>query len=170
MVNTTSFEAPHLMVDIETLGTSANARIVSIGACVFSMDGVIDSAQWNVIQAKETPGEIDESTTLWWIKQSEEAKQNTFNQTKALSLDEALSNLSDMFVEHDFATIWGNGVTFDIIILQNMFNAVSRTVPWSFTQVRCMRSLRELTEVAIAQAETVIEVWRHWLHLVQETE
>lgn len=185
MIDTSYFESDHLMIDIETLGTSAHARVISVGACVFNIEGIQDSIQWNVLQDEDTPGKIDVNTVIWWMNQSEEAKRNAFDQNGATELSDVLGVLSDFYDDYSLKTVWSKGVTFDIIILQNMFKKMQRTVPWRHSQLRCMRSFNEIMKAfdirvtesgvehsaihdATAQAKTVIKVWRHLLENEQK--
>ncbi|MCV5960230.1 3'-5' exoribonuclease, partial [Escherichia coli] len=61
----------------------------------------------------------DASTILWWLEQSEEARKSLTSNTQELST--ALSWLSEFIIKnanHKFVQVWGNGASFDCVILR----------------------------------------------------
>jgi hypothetical protein len=63
------------MVDLETLGGSVGAAIVSVGACVFDMNGV-HATFYQVVNNPE--GRLDADTVLWWMKQPDEVRKTLY--------------------------------------------------------------------------------------------
>jgi len=149
----------HIMLDLETMGNGSNAAIVAIGAVEFNLPGRVRE-HW---QAK--PGEfyqkvdlessvkagmqIDTSTLLWWLKQSDEARKSTF-EGDTVSLTVALRNFARWVDQIDNGglgancAIWGNGATFDNVIIRSAFKAVGLPVPWSFRNDKCYRTVANL--------------------------
>jgi len=75
--------AKHLMVDLETLATTPNAAILTIGAVTFNPNGYeiynefyarIDTES---IETLDTY--IDEGTVRWWADQDKAAQDEAFN-------------------------------------------------------------------------------------------
>lgn len=132
----------HIMVDLETLGNGSNSVIVSIGAARFDTTGITDEF-YTVVDPQSCADyrlRVDVSTVMWWLKQSEGARAAI---TKpGLSLPVALGEFSN-WVGRD-AQIWGNGATFDNVILGNAYKACSLRQPWKFTNDRCYRTLKNL--------------------------
>ena len=65
------------MVDLETMGTGPNSRILSLGAVMFDYRG-IEKEFYHKITKKSCDKlglEEDESTKQWWAKQSAEARE-----------------------------------------------------------------------------------------------
>ncbi|GBL02954.1 3'-5' exonuclease [Glaciecola sp. KUL10] len=138
-----------VMIDIETLGSGNDACIVSIAAVVFNPNTSELSANfYNAIDPVDAQqyGTIDAGTVQWWLKQSNEARAE-LNNKKAIPLKDALVNLQDFLALYsDYRTrlIWGNGATFDPIILENAFKQTKITCPWKFFNVRDVRTIVDL--------------------------
>lgn len=134
----------NIMVDCETLGTTADAVIMSIGAVRFSMDGTVKPngfyASVSVDSNTALGRRIDEATLTWWMDQSPEARK-VFAEPK-MTLPAALEELLD-FVEPD-DLVWSNGASFDIPMLEHAYRQCDITPPWKFYNSRCMRTYRAL--------------------------
>ncbi len=167
----------NIMVDLETLGNNSRSVILSIGAVEFDETGLGSTFYMAVdpescVRAGLT---MDVSTVMWWMKQSEEARA-AFNRSKE-NLAYALNAFST-FVTNcagSDAKVWGNGATFDNVILDSAYRAVGSTKPWQFWNDRCYRTLKNLyphipyvkpnvahnaLEDAIAQAKHASQILR----------
>lgn len=147
-----------IMIDLETLGTKADAHVISIGACAFDIEmesitkvfyGTLDHAD-----QQKMGRSIDFQTVKWWLSQSDEAKkvfdskpsvsEGVFG--KELSTFETRSSSSVLveFVEWvesiEDRTVWGNGSTFDIVIMNDLLNTFDIRVPWKYTKVNDLRT------------------------------
>lgn len=136
-----------LMIDLETLSTSPNAVVLSIGACFFDIEtGEIGEKFYKVLDVEQQLDRgrvIDSSTLSWWMNQSKEAK-SVFLQ-KSENVDAALkefcrwatvtSNFQDMYV-------WGNGSTFDVTIMETLMKVSNVPLPWKFFNVMDLRTFR----------------------------
>lgn len=169
----------HLMIDLETAGVSKNAALLSIGAVLFTKQGVTISEYYSRINLEtDHGGKIDPSTFIWWLQQSEEARK-TITEDKGeqmfVVIDDFCAWVRDFSpVDLKDVKVWGNGATFDIVILQEAFNRVGRTWPFSFWNERCFRTLAaefpqvkrvkpELAHHALsdakAQVTTLLNIW-----------
>lgn len=169
----------HVMLDLETLGTKPGCAIVSIGACVFNMDGVQEKF-YNIIDVTKPFGRrhlaLDPSTIVWWMNQSQEARA-VFADKDRVSTYEAITGFRNWWVDKelkylsDAHYIWCHGAGFDAPILESAYDAIGHTAPFKFYNVRDTRTLYALTIIspnrskgthhnalddAIAQAEAVI--------------
>lgn len=134
----------HLMVDLETLSTSSNAAIVSIGAVWFDPDQGLGDTFYKAIELKSCISfnfEVCGETINWWMRQSKEA-QAVFNDPKSDNLAGALIELCS-FIEsrNQDAKVWGNGPAFDNAILTNAYRKLHLEQPWQFHNDRCYRTL-----------------------------
>lgn len=137
----------HLMLDLETAGVSNASAILSIGAVLFTRGGEIISKYYQPIDLESSVhwgGKIDASTFLWWMTQSDEARQAVSKGGEPISivLDDFSAWVRDFSpVEVKDIKIWGNGATFDIVIIKGAFERCS--IPWkfSFWNERCFRTL-----------------------------
>lgn len=139
----------NVMLDIETVGNGSNAAIVSIGAVFFDpLNNELGDTFYAVINLKSAAyyGEIDAATVMWWMKQSEEARA-IFNDEKSLSLKDALTELSTFISkvpEFKERHVWGNGCTFDNVIVGNAFKKARISQPWPFSGDRDVRTIVDL--------------------------
>lgn len=134
------------MIDNETLGTTADSVILSIGAVPFDLatGKVADNGFYVSISIDsnlELGRHISEATLLWWLKQSTAAQQ-VFHEPKE-HLRGALLQLSDWIGNRDYE-VWSNGADFDIPMLAHAFAQVGLGVPWKFWNARCFRTFKNL--------------------------
>jgi len=137
----------HIMLDIETMGTSSNAAIMSIGACYFNpATGEIGDTFHEQVDISSN-GQIDASTVIWWMDQDDEARSKFKNNGKAGHINAVLADFAD-FVKPN-CQVWGNGVAFDNVIIRNAYEhpSCADDVPWKFWNDRDVRTMVELGKV-----------------------
>ncbi|MHC5351661.1 3'-5' exonuclease [Metapseudomonas furukawaii] len=140
--------ATHYAVDLETMGKGPKAAIVSIG-CVRVEQGQIAGGLYHRIDLETAiaeGGEMDASTVQWWLRQSAEARiEVDGTDTTAVSLSFALHELAAFMAGGqsgpDEILVWGNGSSFDNVILRGAFERSWLTVPWKFWNDRDLRTL-----------------------------
>ena len=134
----------NVMVDLETLGTGNNAVIISIGAVEFDVStGELGREFYGNIDPQSCVNaglEIDASTVMWWMQQSDAARAAFKSHTN--SLITSLQSFSLWYPEG--AALWGNGATFDNVLLSNAYRKTNLTQPWKYTHDRCYRTLKSL--------------------------
>ena len=133
----------NVMVDLETLGNGSNAVIVAIGAVQFDASG-LGHEFYTTVDAESCVAaglKMDASTVMWWLKQSDAARSALSNGAK-LSLAAALAEFSAWFPAK--AMFWGNGATFDNVIVSNAYAALRLEKPWGYTSDRCYRTLKAM--------------------------
>ena len=131
----------NIMLDLETMGVSANSAIVAIGAVEFDADlGVIDRFYEVVdLQSCIDKGlDIDGNTVMWWMKQSNDARKALYK--GGIPLCDALKKFKE-WLGKDNVQIWGNGSDFDNAILTNAFQKFKVMAPWPYHSNRCYRTL-----------------------------
>ena len=134
------------MIDLETLGTVADAAIMSIGAVRFDLDSdKIDDtgfyASVSIDSNTEFKRRIQEDTLLCWLKQPIEA-QTVFHESKQ-TLPAALHDLAD-WIGTDDCHMWSNGADFDLPMLAHAFTQCGMEVPWRFWNSNCFRTYKKL--------------------------
>lgn len=138
----------HVMLDIETLGNDSNAAILSIGAAFFNpSNGHIGAAFYHAVKlssCQQAGLNIDAGTIEWWMQQSKAARA-IFTDTNRVSLKEALTNLS-LFIKNNtsagkHAHVWGNGPSFDNVIINNAYRKTGIKTPWAYYNDRCVRTM-----------------------------
>jgi hypothetical protein len=142
----------HVMLDLETLGNGPTAAIASIGAVFFDpVEGKLGKEFYRVISSAscQTVGlKIDAATVEWWMGQDSEAR-SIFADTKT-DIRQALINFTDYlggnFYDRKLApeglTVWGNGSTFDNVIISSAYEACGLQKPWSHRNDMCYRTFR----------------------------
>ncbi len=139
----------HLMIDIETMGKANNAAIFQIAAVFFDPQTGATGAGFSqlvslnsCINAGLT---MDAETVLWWMEQSDDARPKS--DLSYAELTTVLSAFSNFILENSsYASVrpWGNGISFDLVILKSAFQAVGIDCPWRFYNERDVRTIVEL--------------------------
>lgn len=135
------------MVDLETLSSASDAAIISIGAVKFSPanNAIVNRFFLNVEPQScvDIGMRMDADTIMWWMKQSHEARAQ-FDAPKT-PIKEALQQFSSFLGANANANfLWGNGATFDNVILANAYKLAGIKRPWPFWADRCYRTVKEL--------------------------
>lgn len=131
----------HIMVDLETMGTRANAPIIALGAVKFDALSILDTfyAVVSLTDVVSTGAVIDPSTVMWWMKQSEEARSAFDRPGKDLSV--VLADFTK-WVDPSIDGVWGNGASFDNTILAESYARIGAKAPWPFWKDRCYRTVK----------------------------
>jgi hypothetical protein len=141
-----------LMIDLETLSTAPDAAMLSIGACFFDIEtGVIGDTFHQHIELIDSPrfGHISVETVKWWLNQPKPAQEAVTKPKNVMPLDQVLLSL------HAYITKtctmykvkpWGNGSSFDLVILRNAFNRHRMTNIWQYWNERDTRTLTDIVE------------------------
>tara|TARA_R110002020_G_scaffold274804_2_gene490007 strand:+ start:1242 stop:1754 length:513 start_codon:yes stop_codon:yes gene_type:complete len=134
----------HLMIDLETLGTAETSIFITCGACYFDPDtGEIGRKFYSAIdiQSSIDVGRTFSASTLkWWMGQGEDAKKQF--EEEGASLQDFLKQFGAFAQD---ATVWGNGATFDISMLENAYGEGNQ--PWRFWNVRDCRTVEWLSKL-----------------------
>ncbi|WP_423221008.1 3'-5' exoribonuclease domain-containing protein [Enterobacter ludwigii] len=142
----------HLMVDIEAFGKKADSPVVSIGAVFFDPStGHTGSEFYKVISlesAMASGGVPDASTIIFWLKASPEARSELV-MDDAIPLDDALLQLNEFIAENaangaESVQVWGNGATYDNVLLEASYDRTGIPCPWKFWNNRDVRTIVEL--------------------------
>lgn len=134
----------HILVDLETLGTRPGCIIASIGAVKFDLNGIKGRfyERINIEEAQKERVTMDASTVKWWLKQSQEAREELTN-SGGLTTAKALS-LFSCFVNDSDPCVWGNGASFDNALLSAAYLKLGIPQPWKFWNDRCYRTVKAL--------------------------
>lgn len=150
--------AKHVMADLETLSTADNALILSIGGVLFDGDTILDKFHVGIdpVDAERYGLRVDAATAwgYWANPERDEARKRLFELPK-VDLFAALDGFS-IWVQQtptdERGSLWGNGATFDNVLIQNAYKAAGLENPFSYKQQACYRTLKNLCpEVEYAQ-------------------
>lgn len=136
----------HVMLDLETMGTEPGCAIVSIGAVEFDLkSGKIGEKFYCTIDLQSCVDaglKINPSTLIWWMAQSEQAREKICSDSILLS--DALDAFSLWFLRIGGVNIWGNSASFDCGILTACYKALKMPTPWAFYNEKCYRTVVNL--------------------------
>lgn len=156
----------HVMIDLETLGTGPNAVIVQIGAVFFNELMYPNRYTSSASDLSKHPldleclghtfsesidmrdaanyGKMDADTVAWWMSQSDVARNKVLGGTEKLkdALDHFRAFMGTATVAD--VRVWGNGPSFDMVILKSAFDAAGISAPWKFYNERCVRTVKEV--------------------------
>ena len=142
----------HVMIDIETLASTADALILSIGAYMFEpatdkCTPITHGGFYTVCsQASQPDRVIAVNTVRWWEQQSDEARKVLMQSTapEAPTLAQALTALAE-WMPAEYAGVWSNGADFDLPIIGHAVERLKLPRPWSFRKHRCYRTIRNIS-------------------------
>jgi hypothetical protein len=140
----------NLMVDIETLGDTNSAAMVSIAAVAFDKFGDPGPAlSYNIyLDDALKLGNVSASTLQWWAKEDRTVFHNMLNNGYIKTAD-ALSELSvfsELCLDDNFK-IWANGPDFDLKIIEDKIEKLkdySVYKFWSPWNQRCVRTVKAI--------------------------
>lgn len=132
----------HLMIDLETMGTNPDVPIVAIGAAFFEPRsgefGEMFACTVSLESAMQAGSRPDGDTILFWLGQSEAARQAICGKAaKPLKLNDALNAFSTFISRNcenpKYLKVWGNGASFDNVILRRSYELTGLKCPWHFS-------------------------------------
>lgn len=139
-----------VMIDLETLATSTDAAILTIGAVKFDPFGMdVEEPAMNSFYVRVDLDSCDEiglvtndDTIAWWANQSKEAQEEAFSPDNRIHITEAFNQLYKFC--WGAKRVWSNGAAFDVVICETVFKRINKAVPWNFWQVRDVRTAFDL--------------------------
>lgn len=138
----------HVMIDIETLGTGFDSVVASIGAVQFNPDTghVGNGRNWlvSVEDSARLGFKVDCETIDWWKRQPEAARKQLDGEQLVRSVTLELLDWLNKLCDKDDLIVWGNGPTFDLAILRNLFEQMDYDLPWHYWNERCVRTQVEV--------------------------
>ena len=139
-----------IMIDLETLNTTPESTILTIGAVKFDPFGSeIKEPKMDSFYVKVDLDSCDriglttnDDTIAWWAKQSKEAQEAAFDPDGRIDIADAFAQLYKFC--WGAKRVWANGSCFDIIICEHVFRKIGKAIPWSFWEVRDVRTAFDL--------------------------
>lgn len=150
----------HVMVDLETLGTSKDSTVIQIAAKAFSLGSkegfseleVGDTFNKTIDVSKMPELSVEGSTLAWWLSDKAELLRKLTVSNSDLS-ENSLFTLFDIWLTelgaHGDLFLWGNGIAFDNVIIAHKFEQYGRKYPIHFRNERDVRTI-----VALAASKT----------------
>ncbi len=135
-----------ISLDLETLSTDTHAMILSIGAVKFDITtpGKLGEEFYLVLDLKaQDQRNISADTISWWMQQDDAARLAVFG--PAVHKEPVAGALRTFTTFCRGATgIWGNGATFDNVLLQTLYDDFHMKWPLPYYADRDLRTLLDL--------------------------
>lgn len=135
----------HYMIDLETMGTAPGSVIVAIGAVAFDAEKIHDTLYQTVsLESAMAWGlTVDPGTIMWWMQQSDAARAEIC-EPMYRDLFIALDTMCEwMRLPTDgISGVWGNGATFDNVLIRVAMEKTGVRPPWKFWQDKCYRTVK----------------------------
>jgi hypothetical protein len=114
--------ANDIMIDIESLDTSPNCVILTIGAVRFDPKGmgVIEKLELRPMIEEQTEKfnrVINEDTLRWWSTQSEDAMEEAMGDRDRISFKDCMEQLYKFCWNR--RAVWSNGASFDVVAMES---------------------------------------------------
>ena len=139
----------HVMLDIETLATTPDAVVMSVGVVKFDPHSgtPYNKTLWrpDIDEQTERDRHISDSTLEWWAKQPDHIQEDAFSDQGRIPVTEFMKELNRYCVGMD--KIWCQGPQFDMLILENLYIQWGHHFGWQFWQVMDCRTLFQLMPV-----------------------
>lgn len=151
-----------IMIDLETVGNDHDGLFTTIGACDFDIEsGGIRSKFYEHINwesALETDRTVTPSAVKWWMEQPQDARAQIIKEGR--DIHEVLVDFAD-WIMHRTADpiVWGNGPISDIVKLESVYGYYN--IPWSFRDVRCVRTICDLSQGLFNRNDIPFEGVKH---------
>lgn len=144
--------ANDIMIDIESLDTSPNCVILTIGAVRFDPKGmgVVERLELRPTideQTEQFNRVINEDTLRWWSEQSPEALDEAMGDRDRVSFADCMEALYKFCWNR--RAVWSNGASFDIVAMESAWRNLGMRIPWPYYTVRDTRTLYEIAGVSL---------------------
>lgn len=148
--------ANDIMIDIESLDTSPNCVILTIGAVRFDPrgSGVVEKLELRPTIEEQTEKYnrvINEDTLRWWSTQSEAAMEEAMGDRDRVSFKDCMEALYKFCWNR--RAVWSNGASFDVVAMESAWRQLDMRIPWPYYTVRDTRTLYEIAGVSLKDAK-----------------
>ena len=137
-----------IMFDLETLGTTPDCVVLTLGAVKFDpRNGTIDPEglllKINADEQFSMGRTHSEDTLSWWSNQAPEIQEAAFGEQGRLSVVDAADQFHRFVWNSD--RVWSQG-SFDVNIMEHLFRQLEKPLPWNYWQVRDSRTLFDFVD------------------------
>jgi hypothetical protein len=130
-----------LTFDFETYSLRPNAKVLSLGAVVFTPNSIVERVYLEFDLAAQSDRHEDPKTVEWWQSQG----------NPPISGDSPLlygiKEVNALYKGWDCTEVWVNGSDFDIPIFYDIARKKSISPAWKYNQVRDVRTISKLFNI-----------------------
>ena len=140
-----------IVLDIETLSLRPNALVLSVSAIGFNPMEITTNFSNNstldiLLNLDDQPNrDINDDTVSWWSRQNPIIQKKVFGEEGRISVVEAIDQITKFCWLKD--RIWIQGPTFDVPVLNNLFEEYGKGLPWAYHTIRDSRTLLDLIPI-----------------------
>ena len=136
---------PHLMIDVETWGTTPGCAIRSIGAVAFDLFGT-DYKKLFYVNVTDNYGFLEDETIEFWrgLTESQPEMKTWLSNPTPYYLETSLDLLFNFFKRANTKYVWCHGASFDEPIIRAVARKAGINVPWDHRNIRDTRTLYDL--------------------------
>ena len=138
--------APHVMLDIETLGTAPGSVILSVAAVPFGGGPSKCESFYQLVNVRNAVAEgftLDQGTVDWWCARPAHQREWVAGCRNGLPLWLVLLKLTAWWrARAPDACAWACGTDFDIAHLDHAYRRYGFETPWPYYKARDLRTLR----------------------------
>lgn len=141
----------NVMLDLEAMGTGADAAVIQIGATYFNFSGATEKTFLINVDLSDELREgfkTNGSTILWWLEQSDAARKSILESDEILPSRNSWRKLNNFLGNAD--QIWSHA-TFDFVIAMNHIRGFFGESSFSYRTARDIRTLVDLSGLDLKQ-------------------
>ena len=139
------------MIDLETINNTSSSAIISVGIVKFNLEDedsydTLDENGRSFYCVLDVQDQIDLGRTVgydtlqWWMRQGKLA-QAVFQEEPTFSDNaHAIDSMNNFMLEE--GRLWGNGASFDNVIIREFYQTYGREFPIEFWNDMCFRTLK----------------------------
>lgn len=166
-----------IMLDLETLATSPDAVVLTLGAIRFDpfaddTNSVDDTTiHMDTFYRRIDPesftwdAAIEPSTMDWWMKQPESVREEAFAEDDRHDIRDVMRDFYK-WANKGFEGVWANGPVFDIAMMEYITRQLERGNPWRFWQVQDARTVYRLVKHDRPNPKLHHALWDCWSQIV----
>lgn len=150
----------NVMIDIETLSTEINAKILSVGLCLFGNElNQIDLdkcksfyVKFSYTEEQEKLFHVCPKTIEWWNNQNKKVYSALLSNDDKVNCIDGLNQIRDFLNKNGVdgrSKIWANSPSFDCVILHKMCDELKIQRFWNFWQERDLRTILDFTNIKL---------------------
>jgi hypothetical protein len=144
--------ANDIMIDIESLDTTPDCVILTIGAVRFDPkgQGVVERLELRPTideQTEKYNRSINEDTLRWWSEQSPQAIEEAMGDQGRESFHDCMEKLYKFCWNR--RAVWSNGASFDVVAMESAWRNLDMRTPWPYYTIRDTRTLYEIAGVSL---------------------
>jgi hypothetical protein len=148
---------PDLMLDVETLGHSRDAAVISLAALRFGRTSrLLDGPSfYRVVKMVGDVGTIDPEAIVEWMEQNQGRRDSIFSravQADAQPIGSVLSEFSMWLASPVVERLWSNGPVRDEKLVREANQRRGPLFPVGFRQSRCCISYYDLAQTLLAKS------------------